>query len=297
MKMTKLHSAAAVLPIVFTARGASAIITKENPQQAIASLDSTKFFVSLFERGDCAGAVTGDNYVVTAAHCVCGLDGSEVKAIDYLNDEYYSVAIFTNPEREFSCDRDGPNSNDVAVVGFAGRPFRNHDARQIYSSSDEVGKTIWIMGMGIHGQPDDFANARACSNGDQDSNLREGYNTVEQAGGVLTYIMNPSSSSSSHSREAIAQDGDSGGPALIEVGGEWQLAGVNSGTNENNPCDWGSSDQYCRLSEHAGWIYQAMDDSVDDASRGIRYNASDGKAKCCLHYLAVFALFFAVGQR
>jgi len=54
--------------------------------------------------------------------------------------------------------------------------------------------------------------------------------------------------------EGMAQDGDSGGPAFITVSGTRYLAGVNSGTFENNPCDWGSVDQYNRLSEQAEFI-------------------------------------------
>ena len=112
---------------------------------------------------------------------------------------------------------------------------------------------MWILGMGIKGQPDEFPSASSCRNGSQDSSLREGFNTVDGASGIITYDMTRSGPSS-HPREAIAQDGDSGGPALIQANGEWMVAGVNSGTDENNSCDWGSVDQYCRLSPHATWI-------------------------------------------
>lgn len=47
------------------------------------------------------------------------------------------------------------------------------------------------------------------------------------------------------------------------------VAGVNSGTEENNSCDWGSKDQYCRLSEHAVWIEEAMNDKLNDSTRGL----------------------------
>merc|ERR1712183_241765 len=107
--------------------------------------------------------------------------------------------------------------------------------------------------MGISGQPDDFPNTRSCKNGSQDGQLREGFDIVDQAEGIIVYDMTRSGSSSLP-REAIAQDGDSGGAALIEVNGQWMVAGVNSGTDENNSCDWGSRDQYCRLSEHSAWI-------------------------------------------
>ena len=55
--------------------------------------------------------------------------------------------------------------------------------------------------------------------------------------------------------EAIAWDGDSGGPALIEVDsetGELQIAGVNS---NGDCCTYGDEDEYTRLGGIAyDWI-------------------------------------------
>merc|ERR1712050_719479 len=64
----------------------------------------------------------------------------------------------------------------------------------------------------------------------------------------------------------MAQDGDSGGPAIIERGGTKYVAGANSGTAENNPCTYGSVDMYCRLSDHANWIKKVLDGNTEDAS-------------------------------
>lgn len=262
----------AAASVLLAGNGANAIITKEDPQQAVIDLADAKFFVSLFRRGDCAGSILSDSFVATAAHCVCGTRNSGVEVIDYQNVQRGAVAAYQNPGRKFNCNRDGPNANDVAVLEFAGTPFRNHDARPVYAAEDEVGQTMWILGMGIKGQPDDFATPKACRDGPTDSSLREGFNTVDKArDGILSYDMTQTGPSS-HPREAIAQDGDSGGPALLRSDGEWMVAGVNSGTNENNSCDWGSRDEYCRLSEHAAWIDRAMDGRLDDAARGLWYS-------------------------
>ena len=219
--------------------GVRAVITKENPSSALVRDPSqTKFFVSLFDKGDCAGTVIGASFVVTAAHCVCG--AKSIVAIDYKDEKYTATKAYQNPSRKFNCNRDGPNKNDVAVLEFEKGVFDGHDPRKVYSGSDEVSKTIWILGRGISGRPDDYPTAKSCRKGSDDGLLREGFNVVDVANrGVITYDMSPPSSGTQLEREAIAQDGDSGGPALIFANGEWMVAGANSGTNENNSCDWG----------------------------------------------------------
>jgi hypothetical protein len=244
-----------------------AIITKEDPSSTVVTdHSSVRFFVALFEKGDCAGTVIGSNFVVTAAHCVCGAD-ERIVAIDYKNDRYDAIKSYRNRDRIFDCDDDGPNSNDVAILEFETNVFADHDPRTVYSKSDEVSQTIWILGMGISGQPDDYPTARSCRKGETDGLLRQGFNTVDGAkDGIITYDMSPSSS---NEQEAIAQDGDSGGPALILSNGEWMVAGANSGTDDDNSCDWGSVDMYCRLSEHSAWIEIATNASLDDRMRGL----------------------------
>merc|ERR1712224_1143633 len=59
--------------------------------------------------------------------------------------------------------------------------------------------------------------------------------------------------------EGNAQDGDSGGAATITVNGVTYLVGANSGTMERNSCDYGSIDEYVRLSEHYDFITKVLD--------------------------------------
>merc|ERR1712176_222441 len=49
----------------------SGVITKVSPNSAIISNNDAKFFVSLYERGECAGTVIGESFVITSARCVC----------------------------------------------------------------------------------------------------------------------------------------------------------------------------------------------------------------------------------
>ena len=73
--------------------------------------------------------------------------------------------------------------------------------------------------------------------------------------------------------EAIGYDGDSGGPAFIEVNGKLQIAGINSFGDCDPPekCPYGSKDYFVRLgSEPAySWI---QSNKVDAGADGLAYN-------------------------
>mmetsp|Transcript_41910 Transcript_41910/g.82160 ORF Transcript_41910/g.82160 Transcript_41910/m.82160 type:complete len:188 (+) Transcript_41910:20-583(+) len=177
-----------------------------------------RFFVLLFQHVNCAGSVIDENFVVTAVHCVCGTQKEGVSAIDYRNEKHKAIAAYWDPNCKIISQKNG-FKDDMTVLEFAGEPFTSHDARQMYLSGDEVGKTIWIMGMGIMGQPDNYKSQEKCR-GKEDKKFREEFNTVDFAGkGILQCDM-MESGPRSHPQEAIAEDGDRGGPALIESSDE-----------------------------------------------------------------------------
>src|SRR4029453_15926668 len=54
--------------------------------------------------------------------------------------------------------------------------------------------------------------------------------------------------------EGVGGPGDSGGPALIEIGGHWQVAGISSASMDGKPGQYGVTDVYTRVSSYVDWI-------------------------------------------
>ena len=54
--------------------------------------------------------------------------------------------------------------------------------------------------------------------------------------------------------EGVGGPGDSGGPALINAGGMWRVAGVSSASMDGRPSKYGVTDVYTRVSSYVGSI-------------------------------------------
>merc|ERR1712159_606627 len=78
---------------------------------------------------------------------------------------------------------------------------------------------------------------------------------TDTSDGVIRYQMN---NNGGLDLEGMAQDGDSGGAATITKNGVTYPIGANSGTMERNSCDYGSIDEYVRLSEHYDFITKVL---------------------------------------
>merc|ERR1712151_212249 len=68
-----------------------------------------------------------------------------------------------------------------------------------------------------------------------------------------------------------------GGAAVIVKDGVSYVAGANSGTSENNSCDYGSVDEYARLSNHFSWISSVLNDGGDDDCVDSRLRFKQGR--------------------
>merc|ERR1719393_145924 len=220
------------------------------------------FFVSLYEkkfmRGDCAGTIVDDNHVVTAAHCAAGLDNAP-KTILPNGNVVEPWAIFMNPDCVYSLAKDGPNGCDVAVLVFEEGVLSSNGkspvSLPVYPFSDEVGSLMTLYGYGLSGDAADLS--RGCNRASEDGKFRRAQNIVtDTSDGVIRYQMN---NNGGLDLEGMAQDGDSGGAATITMNGVTYLIGANSGTMERNSCDYGSIDEYVRLSEHYDFITKVLD--------------------------------------
>jgi hypothetical protein len=253
------------LTALATLHGVDAIVTRGNPNDAkfLANVErDAPFFVSLYEknfmRGDCAGTIVDDNHVVTAAHCAAGLDNAP-KTILSNGNVVEPWAVFMNPDCVYSVAKDGPNGCDVAVLAFEeGALSSNGDSLAslpVYPFSDEVGSLMTLYGYGLSGDAADLS--RGCNRASEDGKFRRAQNIVtDTSDGVIRYQMN---NNGGLDLEGMAQDGDSGGAATITKNGMTYLIGANSGTMERNSCDYGSIDEYVRLSEHYDFIAKTLD--------------------------------------
>jgi len=307
----------------------SAIVTSGDPNdpQWIIEPADAPFFVSLFNRGECAGTIVGTRHILTAAHCVCNLDDDDdgdssatpPTAILWNDETYEAWGTFFNPDCLFSCEEDGPNRCDVALLAFKDDLVTEDNgaiALKVYPHSDESinGRKITIYGYGLTGNADNLTSASECQDASEDGAFRRAENIVTDSGtdneyGVIQYQMD-TIEDGGLILEGIAQDGDSGGTAVMEADdGTIYLVGANSGTSESNPCNYGSVDQYAKVSAHFDFISKVMN-PIDHQSTDLicpyqTWGSTDANDSSCAtsastgasrgyHYLVFYSSIFAL---
>ncbi len=149
-------------------------------------------------------------------------------------------------------------SNDVALLKLS-EPVTDVAPIAIYRGNDELGKIVKIVGKGATG-----TGARGQDvNGAHRTVLRRAFNKitgVQDRWLCYTFHRPPSALP----LEGISGDGDSGGPILIQVKGQWQVAGLASwkrGKDHSillHPGFYGQTNNNVRLSHYANWIDRIM---------------------------------------
>ena len=116
----------------------------------------------------------------------------------------------------------------------------------LYRGRAELDATLVIVGYGDFGTPQEPLQR-------SDGRRRAASNVVVDAG-PRRLFMKFDAPPGGTDLEGVGGPGDSGGPALVEVAGVWQVAGVSSASMDGRPGQYGVTDVYTRVSSYVEWI-------------------------------------------
>lgn len=148
-------------------------------------------------------------------------------------------------------------SDDLALVQLA-EPVTDVPPVRVFRG-DALGKEVRLIGRGATGN----GVTGHTLHGPRRTDLRQGYNHVTVSEGRwIAYRFD--APPNAHRLEASTGSGDSGGPMLVKVDGEWQLAGIAAwkrgqvvGT-EVRPGTYGEVSYGVRLVNYASWIEETL---------------------------------------
>lgn len=143
---------------------------------------------------------------------------------------------------------------DIALVRLD-RPVRKVLPLPLYRKSDEEGRIVTILGCGLTG------NGLIGQKVTGDRKLRGAHNRIERTTpSWIKLTFDPPEKGLE--LEGISGQGDSGGPALIEDGGRWYVAGISAVQTFSKPGlyegKYGVTDYYLRVSSFVSWIDQVI---------------------------------------
>lgn len=260
-----------LLALLFASSTAGAIVIRDDVDDARYRIPASDVPMLADVPGEGHGVLIAPRWVVTAAHAVTwqpevpeitlnGVARKVARVVVHPGYRKLPQALIdaalrsgdATPAMDFLAAID-----DIALIELA-EPVADVAPATIFHG-DARGKVVRIVGKGATGT----GSAGHDPRGPNRTELRHAFNTISSADGRwLGYVFD--APRDALPLEGISGNGDSGGPILVAIGDEWQLAGVASWKRvEGNPAAfrpgmYGQSSYGVRLAHYAAWIEATM---------------------------------------
>jgi len=248
----------------------SAIVIRHDVDDSNYCVPASEFPALADMPGEAHGVLIAPQWIVTAAHTITGsveeitLNGVRRKVerlivhpgYKKLPDSLIAQAIESgnaSKAMEFQA-----SNKDIALVKLV-EPVEDVAPAVLYQGKDELGKLVMLMGKGATGNGADGEDPHSPHR----AGLRRAFNQITNADGPwLGYVFNRGPSALA--LEGMGGGGDSGGPVLIKINGQWQLAGlaawklVQGDAAAFRPGVYGQTSYNVRLSSYLEWMETVM---------------------------------------
>jgi secreted trypsin-like serine protease len=213
---------------------------------------------SVFYAQFCSGVLIDQRWVLTAAHCVQGMSASEIQ----MAVGAYDLTKFTGGRTPVKSIRIHPQYsstslyNDIALVEL-GVPSPVAPIALFSGESNDntppslLGRLVTVLGWGLA----DSATSWYYPEILRQVNLPVVADSTCNA--IYTYPISPAQFCAGYYEGKDACEGDSGGPAVVQVDGKWVHAGIVS-AGVSCQLYYGWYGKYTRTSAHLAFIRQSV---------------------------------------
>jgi V8-like Glu-specific endopeptidase len=265
---------------IFYCISASAIVVRHDVDSKLYSENEKNHpaLFPLFDDGsikECVATLIDAEWAITAAHCTILISSQNLKKNPYevkisgiknsitkvfIPEKYGQIKpIYNDSEELIDVQGIEDESYDVALLKL-GTTVTHVTPLSLYKKSDEKGKEIIILGWGDFGKGDSGIISSEPTN---DGTFRSAQNRINEVdGNFLIFDFDSPNSKEVLPFEGVAGPGDSGGPALVKNGNQFEIIGISSGggypddsaDNNQNDGRYGWIEYYIRTSKIQNWI-------------------------------------------